>query len=52
MTLNNTSSITGNTASTDGGGIYNECSGTLNNASPGTGGNAYNNTPNDIVNAC
>ena len=47
MTLNGSSTITGNTASSVGGGILNFC-GTLNGAVAGTGGNVYNNHPDDI----
>jgi len=50
-TLNGSSTVTGNTASDDGGGIYNSC-GTLNGAVPGTGGNVFGNTPDDIVSSC
>jgi hypothetical protein len=49
VTLNGSSTITGNTASSVGGGILNFC-GTLNGAVAGTGGNVYNNHPDDIFN--
>jgi hypothetical protein len=50
VTLNDSSTITGNTADPpgDGGGICNRF-GTLNGAVPGTGGNVFGNTPDDIV---
>jgi hypothetical protein len=47
VTLNGSSTVTGNTAGGEGGGIDNQC-GTLNGAMAGTGGN----TPDYIVSSC
>jgi len=53
VTLNNGSSITGNVAGTPGiitghgGGIYNDCGGTLNGAV--SGGNVFGNSPDNIA---
>jgi hypothetical protein len=53
VTLDKGSTITGNTGrSATGGGIYNFCGATLTGAVAGTGGNVYNNTPDDIFNEC
>jgi hypothetical protein len=54
LTLNG-STVTGNTASSPGGGIFNDCGGTLAGAvaAPAPGANVYANTPDDIFNnAC
>jgi hypothetical protein len=48
VTLNDSSTITGNTAADEGGGIFEDCDSTLNGAVAGTGGNVYNNHPDDI----
>jgi hypothetical protein len=56
VTLDEDSTVTGDTVTgyyaTNGGGIYNACGGTLNGAVAGTGGNVYDNTPDDIFNEC
>jgi hypothetical protein len=49
------STVTGNTASSPGGGIFNDCGGTLVGAvaAPASGANVYANTPDNIYNnAC
>jgi hypothetical protein len=46
VTMTGSATITDNTSSNVGGGIYN--GGTLVGAVAGTGGNVYNNTPDDI----
>jgi hypothetical protein len=57
LTLN-CSTVTGNrvtaTSMASGGGIYNECSDTLNGAiqPPATGANVSGNTPDNPFNAC
>lgn len=54
LTLNG-STVTGSTASSPGGGIFNNCGGTLVGAvaAPAPGANVYANTLDDIVNnAC
>jgi hypothetical protein len=51
VTLNGSATITGNTATTDGGGIFNLC-GTLNGAAAGAGGSVFNNKPDNIVSVC
>ena len=48
ITLNDASSITGNTAATVGGGIYNECIGTI----VLNGGSVSGNTPDDVAEQC
>ena len=52
VTLNDSATITGNTAGpAGGGGIFNLC-GTLNGAVAGAGGNVFNDKPDNIVSAC
>jgi hypothetical protein len=47
VTMTGSATITGNTSPTHGGGIF-HASGTLVGAVAGTGGNVYNNTPDNI----
>jgi hypothetical protein len=48
--MNGSSTITGNTADSGGGGIFNDCGGQLNGAVEGV--NVFNNKPDNIRSGC